>query len=258
MFGNTFGPTAFDLKFRLFGVDTRVHPSFWLGGLMFAQNAGPMPLMLASIATLFVSILVHEMGHALSGKYFRDRSPSIVLHMMGGYYSPGNALKHGQLIWMVVWGPLAGFILGSVAIGSWFALGAGLLPDSEMLRTILWDAMWINIIWGVVNVLPVFPLDGGQIFREVVRWKFPLKDDAFSYSVSMVTAILVAGLMLAAHLTYHILGLFPAIFSERSRFKITNCACRPSLCANTDDTKPKNHANRGNRTPIGGRSNGEC
>ena len=208
MFGNSFGPTAFDLKFRLFGVAVSVHPTFWLGGLWFAQYSHGL-LMVASIATLFVSILTHEMGHALSGKYFGDRNPSVTLHMMGGYYMPGNALRHKQFIWMVLWGPMAGFFLGGLAVGAWFGMVFGLIPITPMLTTVAWDAMWINIIWGVVNLMPVFPLDGGALFREVIRWKVPSRDDVFSYTVSMVSAVVLALLMAAGSFYF---GYTPSIF----------------------------------------------
>jgi len=210
MFGNAFGPTGFDLKFRLFGVNARVHPSFWLGGLIFTRGSPGISLVLTGIATLFVSIFVHEMGHALSGKFFGDRVPSITLHAMGGHYTPGNTLRHGRFIWMVLWGPLAGFILGAIAIGARFALEAHLLPFSVLLWYAIYDLMWINITWGLVNLLPVFPLDGGQILREVVRWKFPLKTDAFSYTVSMITAMLVALGMFAADYAFGF-GIYPVI-----------------------------------------------
>lgn len=159
---------------------------------------------------LFVSILVHEMGHALSGKHFGDRVPAITLHVMGGHYTPGSSLRHGQFVWMVIWGPLAGFILGACAVAAWFALPTQVLFQNAILATAIWDLMWINVVWGVVNLLPVFPLDGGQILREVVRWKFPMKDDVFSYTVSMIVAMFVALLMVLADFKFGI-GLYPVI-----------------------------------------------
>lgn len=196
-------PTAWDLKFRLFGIESRVHPGFWLGGLLFAQTAKSTWELLAGVGALFVSIMVHELGHALCGKYYGDKVPSITLHMMGGYYTPGSiGLKHGQQIWMLIWGPLAGFILGAIAVGVAFAMLQKVIPYSDVLWTIVRNTIWICMIWGVVNLFPIFPLDGGQIFREIVRWKFPSKDDAFCYKVSMIVALMVSGLAIWLAVTF--------------------------------------------------------
>src|SRR6266404_1267819 len=163
MFPGGVGTSPFDLNFRLFGVPARIHPTFWLGGLMFVGRSPNLYFLLVGIATLFVSILVHEMGHALCGKHYGDRSPSITLYIMGGYYMPGTiSLRRWKQIWMCLWGPLAGFMLGGVAIGVSVAVYHRLIPYSEVLGYVLVYAVWINILWGVANLLPVFPLDGGQ------------------------------------------------------------------------------------------------
>lgn len=191
--------TRFDLKFRLLGVAARVHPSFWLLALLFAGPEMRFSEFLIGSVLLFLSISVHEMGHALSGKHYGDRSPSILLYGMGGLYFPGSTnLRRGRAIWMLVWGPLAGFLLG--AIFAVIALGTsrGWIPRHELLEFAVRNGIFINLIWGLVNFVPVFPLDGGQIFMEIVRWKFPHKDDVFGYTVSMVVGIVAAVASLAA------------------------------------------------------------
>ncbi len=69
MYGQMFGATAYDLKFKLLGIPARVHPSFWLGGLLFTSGSHGIQFILVGIALLFLSIFVHEMGHALCGKH---------------------------------------------------------------------------------------------------------------------------------------------------------------------------------------------
>ncbi len=213
MVGFNYPPTPFDLKFRLLGVDARIHWTFWLGGLLFTRGSTEFSLVLTGIATLFISILVHEMGHALSGKYFGDRVPSITLHAMGGHYTPGYSLRHRQFVWMIIWGPLAGFILGGVAVAAWYLVPIGILASNKILFYVIWDAMWINIVWGVVNLLPVFPLDGGQVLREVLRWRNPSGDDVRAYTVSMVAAVIVAALMAALNVLNitSSFGLYPIL-----------------------------------------------
>jgi stage IV sporulation protein FB len=203
--------TRFDLKFRILGVDARIHPTFLLCGFLFAAGAGGILFMLVGTVVLFISILVHEMGHALCGKHYGDRVPSILLYGLGGLYFPGSIrLREGKQIWMCLCGPLAGFILGAVAAGALFALRHEWLPYSDLLYFIIWSAIWINLIWGLVNLLPIFPLDGGQILREIVSWKFPLKDDAFSYTFSLIAAVIMVAAAIAAHIMFNI-GIVPAL-----------------------------------------------
>ena len=95
-----------------------------------------------------------------------------------------------------------------VAVG--LALTGVTIP--KLVQGLLFQAVFINVVWGVVNLIPVFPLDGGQILQEVVRWKFPRKGDEFVCTVSMWVGASVALLLLAAHFAFHT-GLFgPLLF----------------------------------------------
>src|SRR5437773_326262 len=77
--------TRWDLNWRMFGVPVRVHPLFWLMALLLSWSKGIPPLIvIESMAIIFISILVHEFGHALSGRYYGDRRNHVVLYMMGG------------------------------------------------------------------------------------------------------------------------------------------------------------------------------
>ena len=68
MFGNV-TPTPFDLNFSLFGIPVRIHPFFWLVAILTGWNPYLPKLIVIWVACFFVSILVHEMGHALTAKY---------------------------------------------------------------------------------------------------------------------------------------------------------------------------------------------
>lgn len=178
MFGE-FAPTPQDIYFRVLGIPCRIHPSFWIIAALFAfprsdQLPGSLILMLllSRMACLFVSILVHELGHAL----LIDRvgfPTSITLHAFGGYavYQPNRAVRHTVSMAISFAGPLAGFILYGIVCGIEYLL---LRNDVYMglprgIAIVLVDAVrqlkYINLYWGLINLLPVFPLDGGQITR---------------------------------------------------------------------------------------------
>lgn len=187
--------TGFDLKFSLFGIPTRIHPLFWVMALLLGYRNPDIPKIVISIACIFVSILVHEFGHALANKYYGHKDCSVVLYLMGGLCVPGPSGSPSRFpfISMVFWGPLAGFILGGIAYGCAMAFQNGLLPDPhENVKHALSVLMWVNFVWGLINLLPVVPLDGGLITWEILKMKRPIGADVSAFTVSMIAAALVA------------------------------------------------------------------
>ncbi|MDX1963617.1 MAG: site-2 protease family protein [Pirellulales bacterium] len=199
--------TNYDLHFRLAGIPVRVHPLFWVFTLMMGLtgDARPMPVLIWLVA-VFVSILVHELGHALAIRYYGWR-PSITLYAFGGLasYNPADDLGYdpdfvlGEQAWRVrsltselvilFAGPGAGFLLAAtiiMAVNLWgMATGGDIgvlffydpatligtfvtgLFHLEPLLYLLNDLLYINIFWGLLNLLPIFPLDGGQISQKL-------------------------------------------------------------------------------------------
>jgi Zn-dependent protease len=189
MLGNV-SPTPYDLRFSLFGIPVRVHPFFWLFSAMLSWVRGSLALTALLVACVFVSILVHELGHALSAQYYRWR-PEIVLYSFGGYasYIPVWGHSTARSILVTFAGPGAGFVLcaavyileetvfkkpGSISGYGRFAL--------HFLRDF---NLWINL----ANLLPVYPLDGGQICRSALTHFRPREGFEISLKISLVIAV---------------------------------------------------------------------
>src|SRR5262245_5981072 len=85
------GATPFDLTFRLFGTDVRVHPFFWLVTLLMNESLlraeNGLALLIVWVAAVFLSILLHEFGHVWMWRFFGVRA-NILLHGMGGLAIP--------------------------------------------------------------------------------------------------------------------------------------------------------------------------
>lgn len=185
--------TPYDLRFKLFGVSTRTHPLFWLMAALIGHSFAGDDLLRIVIAAVcvFLSILVHEFGHALSGRWFGDRLNYVVIYLMGGLCVPGITLRHWPRIAMIFWGPLAGFLLAGVAFGLNYALNRQWIPIQAKEVFFAIDVLFgVNIFWSIFNLLPVFPLDGGQILREGLMWKKPRGGEALAFLISMISAIL--------------------------------------------------------------------
>src|SRR5262249_21254431 len=111
--------TPYDLRFHLFGIPVRVHPLFWLVALVLGMGGKAEPAdMIMWVGVVFVSIVVHEMGHALAARA-HGWEPWITLYGMGGlasyqptYYSPRSRIL------ITLAGPMAGFVFAGGIIGA--------------------------------------------------------------------------------------------------------------------------------------------
>jgi Zn-dependent protease len=185
-------PTRYDLTFTLFGFPVRVIPWFWVTGVIFGfdllqdRENGPL-LLLTWLAILFVSILVHELGHATVANLF-GYPPSILLYHFGGLamYTPERGYTAARSILISLAGPAFGFILGGLV---YFGIRA-MRPDdlSYVAQFAIAQLIWVNIAWGLVNLLPVLPLDGGRISQEVCMVASRYRGLTISLWISIVVA----------------------------------------------------------------------
>jgi len=169
--------TQGDLNFSVLGIPVRVHPMFWFVGILLGLRDGEPVGIFLWVLALFISILVHEMGHALAiranGWY-----PWITLYGFGGLasYQP-TRIRPWTQIGISLAGPVAGFVLAAVIVAllqisgnKWRVVGVQVIPGmmrNERLADLTFYMLYINIYWGLVNLLPIYPLDGGQIARQL-------------------------------------------------------------------------------------------
>ncbi len=198
-------PTQADLHFRIAGFPVRVHPFFWAIALVIGLNSynGEPTGSLLAVGVIFVSILVHELGHAVVQHKFGGW-PRIVLHGFGGLAICNDCDRSPRSqILISLAGPVAGFLLAIATIAfvavtagyfqfvpNWSSFpaeaielsrrgelsGTGLLLGNVLFQSygssavndVIQMLLWVNIFWGLMNLLPVYPLDGGQVAREVM------------------------------------------------------------------------------------------
>jgi Zn-dependent protease len=204
-------PSPADVHFTLFGIPVRVSPWFWVMSLLLGMGGGKADPVntLIWVAVVFVSILVHELGHAFTQRYFGG-NPWITLYSFGGLASCNDCDRSPRSqILILLAGPGAGFALAGAVVTVLAALGRfegfvlDLVPvqiafDSGHYRAnvLIWYLLVVNILWGVLNLLPVYPLDGGQIARELFALGNPRSGIVRSLQLSVGTAVLVAALAL--------------------------------------------------------------
>lgn len=149
--------------FRLGRIPVRVHFFFFLMAFMLAGGR-PGPLLVSWVIVVFVSVLLHELGHALMGRAF-GLTPEIDLHGMGGLTSwrSGPKLGPGPFILISLAGPLTGIALGLVAY-----VVSHRVALSPMGRAVLGQFVWVNVGWGILNLIPMLPLDGGNVLARTL------------------------------------------------------------------------------------------
>src|SRR5262249_19067085 len=144
---------------------------------------------------VFVSLLIHELGHVFMGQVFGAYG-HIVLYSFGGLaIGSSNLSGRWKRIAVSFAGPGAQFVLlGLIWLVTDFALPAlSLSPGVKRFLDIVLFQLWsINLWWPILNLLPIWPLDGGRITREVLDWLMPQGGVRTSLGVSFVVAGLLA------------------------------------------------------------------
>lgn len=154
-------PVATGPSFRLAGIPVRIDVTFFVIAVMLGLGARSGGLLVAWVAVVFLSVLIHEMGHAIAFRRF-GVPPEILLQGTGGltYGTQEKPLTAAQRITMSLAGPLTGLVLIGLPALWLHRSAANLSPTWD---TILADVVFVNLAWSIVNLLPVLPLDGGQV-----------------------------------------------------------------------------------------------
>ncbi len=192
-------------QFRLFGIPVSVDPWFFFGlFFVYSWSGGGRAGLFAAVA-LGVLTLIHELGHAITARRF-GCTVAISLNLFVGWasYSSEQPLSRRQRLLVSVMGPgaqlIVSFAVLSVVYQRFHSAVAG-ATGVETRR--LWGDMWIGVSWaGVViallNLLPLWPLDGGHIFHGILERFLPARQalrTALLFTIAALGAIVVVGLL---------------------------------------------------------------
>jgi stage IV sporulation protein FB len=189
-------PTPYDLRWRMFGIPVRVHPTFWLFSAIFGYDYVQLGFgyLLMWIGCTFVSILFHELGHVVAGLIF-GQPGHIVLYSFGGIaIGQYHHVRPWQRIAIYLAGPGAGFLLyGLVYLFARYGM-LHVDPTFNMpyLHIGVGMLLFMNLFWNLLNLIPVFPLDGGQVSREICTMVSRRNGFRFSLGLSFLLAGLIA------------------------------------------------------------------
>jgi Zn-dependent protease len=172
-------------SFRLAGVPIQVRWTFFVFTVLFGSSLEKPTLIVSWIVLVGVSLLVHELGHAFAFRIW-DVDSRIVLHPMGGVTIPmrGDLPSRSSSVIVSLAGPVSGMVL--LGLPALLLLRADVATDpwDDVLRL----AIWVNVVWSVVNLLPILPLDGGNVARAVLNGMTKGKGELPARWLSIVVA----------------------------------------------------------------------
>lgn len=186
--------------FRFRGIDVFLHWSWFLFAVFeINMRAGRYSSMIWNVVeylALFLVVLLHEFGHALACRQVGGRANNIVLWPLGGVAYVDPPPRPGAVLWSLAAGPLVNVVLIPVILLLTKAARFGLGLTTPDLFVLLRAIFFINAALLIFNLLPIYPLDGGQILRALLWF---LMGRARSLMVATVIGFIgVAGLIVVA------------------------------------------------------------
>ena len=251
-------PTQYDLKFTLLGVPTIISPWFWAGAVFFGwswlsvEPGGPANLLTWVLCMLF-SLLLHEFGHALTMRAF-GHQPIVVLYHLGGFARSDRRDTAGHSFLISAAGPaiqlLFFAILFVVAMslagpGAWNTLRTlpregwptfytlpvnlltffGEISYGRPAFAALFSLLSINFLWPLLNLLPVWPLDGGQMLSAGLGMRRYGQPMDLTLKVGMLVGGIAAALFFVNGRTFA--GIFFAMLAIQNYQQLQRTTQRP-------------------------------
>jgi Zn-dependent protease len=159
--------------FRIFGIQVYLHWT-WLAVAYFeivnrVNKYHSMTWNVIEYVSIFGIVLLHEFGHALACRQVGGQANRIMLWPLGGVAYVLPPPRPGALLWSIAAGPLVNVILLPITIIAYvFAVGAGWPAEHPDFVHFLLSIAVINFALLAFNMLPIYPLDGGQILQALL------------------------------------------------------------------------------------------
>lgn len=184
------------LDFAVAGIPVRVLPTFFLVSVLLGIGYGDVLLIGLWVAVVFASILVHELGHAIAYRTFGSDA-AIMLYSFGGL-TFGRSLPVGRELVVSLAGPASNLLIGAPLL----MLDSSGLVTGSTGEAVLAMAIWVNVAWGLVNLVPILPLDGGRALVALLSLVTSRDASRAVHAISVVVATVAVYLAVQHGLLY--------------------------------------------------------
>ncbi|MEW6284119.1 MAG: M50 family metallopeptidase, partial [Candidatus Eremiobacterota bacterium] len=200
--------------FRIFGIDVRVHWTFPIVFLWLGFNF----ITVAAVATLFFTVLLHELGHCFAARSVGAQAREILMLPFGGLALTSGGRTAAQWIWISLAGPLMHVPIALLCAGYLTQAGVppGLSdlnplapltpPDTSLVDFYVYCVLRLQVFLFCLNMLPAYPLDGGQVLVGLMSSRLPLKA-----TLGVAAALSVLATLLMFQIGFSIVGILLAI-----------------------------------------------
>jgi Zn-dependent protease len=182
---------------RPFGIPFYIHWTFWLLPLWVVLLSWPaggleLGLNLALMAAAFGCVLLHELGHALTARYYGIGTRDITFYPIGGVARLERPTERpAQELWITLAGPAVNFVIALLL--TVLLVGVALfdprLVFGSLAGVFLFRLLVVNVFMVVFNLLPAFPMDGGRVLRSLLAMGLgPLRATRIAVVVGVITA----------------------------------------------------------------------
>lgn len=169
-------------KFGTFaGIDVYIHTTFllligWVGYSHWLEHQNWVEVLkgIGFILTLFLCVILHEYGHALTARKYGIKTRDITIYPIGGVARlermPEKPIEE---LWVALMGPAVNMVIAAILFAYLFAT-SGLVPLNELTvasGSFIERVMIINIVLVLFNLLPAFPMDGGRVLRALLAMR---------------------------------------------------------------------------------------
>jgi Zn-dependent protease len=213
--------------FRILGIDVYIHFLWFLAVIYYVSQTTGYDSPIWSVGecmAMFMIVLIHEFGHAFACRSVGGKADEIVLWLFGGVAYVRPPERPGAQLWSIAAGPLVNVVLIPILTGAWFlADRAGWNETAPETLRLLYHIQGINILLLFFNMMPIYPLDGGQILRSVLWFVFGRANSLLIASTigfigigALVIGALI-GLVAVPNKTYAVWAFMMAVFVS------TNC-----------------------------------
>lgn len=230
---------------RIFNIPVRVHWSFFVLVLGYVFYAGydtdwDKTAMLWSgifVLVLFILVVLHEFGHALTARRYGVSTRDIILLPIGGVARLDHLPeKPAHEFWVAIAGPLVNIAIAAllsvylfrftpeqrweILNGVVYAKGNFFLDDYTNLDRFIFFMAWLNVILAAFNLIPAFPMDGGRILRALLSIPFGrVNATMLAARIGQVLALgMIAAGVWKSNPMYALIGLF-VLFTAESEYR---------------------------------------
>lgn len=168
---------------------------------VFLVFGGDPVSKLVLLIVILISILLHELGHAVVANVRGMDGVSITLTGLGGYCSYRGHPDPSRKMLISAAGPLVNF---GLAFAAYMAMKYGFLPENALARFTIGAFFYINLFLGILNAVPIYPMDGGQVLQALLQRKMNT-----ATANAVVLRVSVASFVIGLAWYWNYLGTFP-------------------------------------------------